>query len=308
VKPLDFLIIGAQKCATTTLFEHLRGHPDIHMPLEKEVPFFSGDDYSDGAWPDYAAQYFGSADKRLWGKATPQYLCDRRAPERIKALMPGVKLVVILRDPIDRTWSHYQMGRRRETEPRDFDTAVRQLLQEGALNAGRHRPVPTHAEGYESEGDFYVAWSEYGRMLERYARLFGPEQILVLFAEDLRADAAGTLDRLLEFIGLSPGYRPEALDEVLHRGGGSNRIPHGLRVWLRERRAIYRIWQLLPDERRGRLRFLYEQWNVSRSPAPPRRMSEWTEAALRKHFAEDIARLANLSVRLPPWFDNYVRS
>ncbi len=308
MKPLDFLIIGAQKCATTTLFEHLRGHPRINMPLEKEVPFFSGPDYCESGWSDYAHKYFGDADERLWGKATPQYLCDAAAPERIWALMPAVKLVVILRDPIDRTWSHYQMGRRRSTESRDFDTAVSELLGPAGLTAGRHGSVPTHAQGYESEGDFYVAWSEYGRMLQRYAALFGPDQLLVLFAEDLRDDAPGTLDSLLGFIGLAPGYRPENLHQVIHQGGGSNRIPHGLRVWLRQRKAIYRLWNLLPEARRGRLRFLYEQWNVRREPAPPRRMSEHTESLLRRHFADDLARLADLSLRLPPWVDRYARN
>lgn len=305
MKPLDFLVIGAQKCATTTLFEHLKGHSKISMPLEKEVPFFSGDNYCPTAWPNYAERYFGSDDGRLWGKATPQYLSDVRAPERIKSLMPATKLVAILRDPIDRTWSHYQMGRRRETESRDFDTTMAELLREEALVAGRAGSVPTHAHGYESEGDFYLAWSEYGRMLQRYVELFGPEQVLVLYTEELRADAAGTLDRLLEFLGLAPGYRPDNLDAVIHQGGGSSRIPHSLRVWLRGRRGLYRLWKMLPESRRGRLRFVYEQWNVRRGAAPGQRMSAQTEAALKQHFANDLLQLAGLPLQRPPWLDRY---
>ena len=306
MKALDFLIIGAQKCATTTLFENLRGHPRINMPLEKEVPFFSGLDYCRSDWSGYSRQYFGEEDDRLWGKATPQYLCDADAPERIKSMMPAVKLVVILRDPIDRSWSHYQMGKRRNTEFRDFDTAVGELLRPDGLVAGREGIVPTHAQGYESEGDYYVAWSEYGRMLKRYAALFEPDQLLVLFTEDLREDAAGTLDKLLEFIGLEPGYRPESFSQVIHQGGGSNRIPHGLRVWLRQRGTVYRLWNLLPESRRGRLRFLYEQWNVRREPASPRLMSEQTESALRRHFAQDLSMLTDLALGLPPWVDEYM--
>ena len=332
MKKLDFLIIGAQKCATTTLFEHLRGHPAINMPLEKEVPFFTRADYCVNAWSGYAQRYFGAEDGRLWGKATPQYLCDGSAPERIKALMPAVKLVVILRDPIDRTWSHYQMGRRRGTESRDFDTAVSQLLGEEQLAAARAGSAPTHAGGYESEGDFYVAWSEYGRMLQRYTTLFGPQQLLILFAEDLRENAAGTLDRLLAFIGLEPGFRPGNLNQVIHRGGGNSRIPLRWRVWLRQRQGVYRLWQLLPEARRGRLRFLYEQWNVRREPGrrepgrrepgrrepgrqqpgspdagQPQRMSASTESALRRHFADDLASLAEQQIQLPPWTGNYAQ-
>lgn len=305
MKPLDFLIVGAQKCATTSLFEHLRSHPDISMPLQKEVPFFTSEACGESDWDEYAQRHFRNDGEKLRGKATPQYLCDEHAPERIQALMPDVKIIAILRDPIDRTWSHYQMGRRRETEPRDFDAAINELLGEAELARGRGASAPTHASGYESEGDFYVTWSEYGRMVKRYVDVFGPEQVLVLFSEDLRTDAAGTLDRLLEFIGLAPGYRPPTLEQVIHRGGGSKRVPHALRVWLRERRLLYRLWQCLPDERRGRLRFLYEQWNVRRGPAPERRMSEATESALRRHFAADLAELAALPVAAPPWLEQY---
>ena len=77
MKSLDFLIIGAQKCATTTLFEHLRSHPRIAMPLEKEVPFFTGDDCSTESWQAFAQDQFGCGQEhKLWGKASPQYMSD----------------------------------------------------------------------------------------------------------------------------------------------------------------------------------------------------------------------------------------
>ena len=100
MKDLDFLIIGAQKCATTTLFEHLRQHPGIHMPLEKEVPFFTGPECDAAGWASFSDRHFGPPDGRLRGKATPQYMCDPDAAQRIHRLMPGVKLVAILRDEI----------------------------------------------------------------------------------------------------------------------------------------------------------------------------------------------------------------
>lgn len=308
MKDLDFLIIGAQKCATTTLFEHLRAHPGINMPLEKEVPFFTGDDSSRPSWKTFAATHFGAEDGRLWGKATPQYMCDSGTAERIRAMMPGVKLVAILRDPIERTWSHYQMGRRRETEPRDFDGAVAELLDEQALQKNRELPVPTHSEGFESESAFYVAWSEYGRILRHYAGLFGPQQLLVLYTEELEADPAGTLDRLLQFIGLEPGFRPDTLGQVIHKGGGSNRIPHSVRVWLRERRSLYSLWQLLPESRRGRLRFLFEQWNVRKQAATQDTIPASARKALQRHYGGDLNSLLSLPVNPPPWADRYLQA
>ncbi len=305
MKNLDFLIIGAQKCATTTLFEHLRAHPDILMPLEKEVPFFTGEDCTAGAWEAFAQTHFGGAEDRLWGKATPQYMCDIATADRIHAHMPAVKLVAILRDPVERTWSHYQMGRRRDTEARDFEAAVKDLLCEETLHASRNRPAPTHAEGFEPESDFYVAWSEYGRILRHYSRLFGPEQLLVLYTEDLESDPEGTLDRLLTFIGLAPGFRPDTLGKVIHKGGGGNRIPHSLRVWLRQRGPLYRLWQRLPESRRGRLRFLYEQWNVRKEATPKEAIPATARAALEQHYACDLKELFRLPIEPPPWADRY---
>ncbi len=306
MKPLDFLIIGAQKCATTTLFEHLRAHPDIAMPLEKEVPFFTGDDCSAEAWERFCEQHFANSGSRLRGKATPQYMCDPSAAEQIHRLMPNTRLIAILRDPVERTWSHYQMGLRRATEHREFDQAVNELLTPEQVARGRSLPVPQHHEGFEPESDFYVSWSEYGRVLSSYAEIFGEDQLLVLYTEQLESDPAGTLDRILSFIGLEPGFRPSTLGQVIHQGGGSNKIPHGLRVWLRERQWLYRLWQRVPAAQQGALRFRYEQWNVrkQRAGAAPT-IPASARAALTAHFANDLARLRDLPVDAPPWADRY---
>jgi len=308
VKPLDFLIIGAQKCATTTLFEHLRSHPRIAMPLEKEVPFFTGDDCSQESWQDFALDQFGQEqEQKLWGKASPQYMSDPNAAARIQKLMPDIKLVAILRDPIQRTWSHFRMGQRRDTEHREFSEAIASLLATTGNSAGNSPVLPDHAEGYQSEADFYVAWSEYGRILKDFTACFDPGQLLVLYTEELESDPAATLDRLLEFIGLPVGFRPSTLGEVIHRGGASNRIPHSVRSWLRERKLLFRLWQLLPDAQRGRLRFQYEQWNI-RKNGNPMSLPDKLHDQLRKHYGEDIRSLLSLPIASPPWADRYLGS
>lgn len=311
MKPLDFLIVGAQKCATTALFEHLRSHPDIAMPLEKEVPFFTRQDCSQKSWEAFANEQFGAGQQnKLWAKASPQYMSDPAVPARIKKLMPDVKLVAILRNPMDRTWSHFQMGRRRDTEHREFAQAIEALLTEGALHSGRSLPVPEHTEGYESEADFYIAWSEYGRILAQFTASFDPKQLLVLYTEDLENEPEETLDRLLDFIGLPTGFRPATLGEVIHRGGGSNkRIPHSVREWLRNRKILYRLWQSVPEARRGRLRFQYEQWNIRRngnSQGNAMLLPEDLHEQLRRHYAADIESLLSLPIAPPPWLDRYL--
>jgi hypothetical protein len=310
VKPLDFIIVGAQKCATTAVFEHLRSHPDIAMPLEKEVPFFTGQDCSQKSWEAFANEQFGAEQQnKLWAKASPQYMSDPDVPARIKELMPDVKLVAILRDPMERTWSHFQMGRRRDTEHREFAQAIEALLTKEALHSGRSLPVPEHTEGYESEADFYIAWSEYGRILTEFTASFDPKQLLVLYTEDLENEPEETLDRLLEFIGLPTGFRPATLGEIIHRGGSSKRIPHSVREWLRNRKMLYQLWQRVPEARRGRLRFQYEQWNIRRngnSQGNAMLLSEDLQEQLRRHYSADIDALLSLPIAPPPWIDRYL--
>jgi hypothetical protein len=311
VKPLDFLIVGAQKCATTALFEHLRGHPDIAMPLEKEVPFFTGQNCTPQSWQAFANEQFGAGQQsKLWAKASPQYMSDPDVPARIKELMPDVKLVAILRDPIARTGSHFQMARRRDTEHREFAQVIEALLTDEALQSGRSLPVPEHTGGYESEADFYVAWSEYGRILTGFTACFDPKQILVLYTEELENEPEATLDRLLEFIGLPTGFRPTTLGEVIHRGGGSNkRIPQSVREWLRNRKILYRLWQLVPEARRGRLRFQYEQWNIRRNghtQGNAMLLPEGLQEQLCRHYSADIGSLLSLPIAPPPWLDRYL--
>ena len=309
VKNLDFLIIGAQKCATTALHELLRNHPDIAMPLEKEVPFFTGAEQSEQAWQSFASDQFGVQNShKLWGKASPQYMCDPMVPARIGALMPSVKLVAILRDPIDRTLSHFRMGQRRETESRTFPEAVRPLLGQDKPDRAELSPVPDHATGYQSEAEFYVAWSEYGRSLAAYLQHFKSEQLLILYTEDLEQKPEATLDRLLEYIGLPQGYRPGSLGSVVHGGGTAKRIPNSVRYWLRRRRAVSRLWALLPEKQRGRLRFQYEQWNI-RKESNQEPVPDSLRKQLSAHYAADLRTLMSLplSISPPPWLDRYER-
>lgn len=305
MKTLDFMIIGAQKCATTTLFEHLRSHPQIAMPLEKEVPFFTSSDCSSHAWQSYAeTQFAGAREAQLWGKATPQYMCDPLAAARIKHFMPTVKLVAILRDPIERTLSHYKMGKRRDTETRAFEEAIPALLDPGHIRNAAIQAMPNHEQGYQSEGDFYVSWSEYGRVLNNFSEHFPTSQLLVLYAEDLQEKPEETLDCLLKFIGLEPGFRPSTLGKVIHRGGSKKRIPQSVRQRFREQKLLYRLWQLIPETRRGQLRFRYEQWNIAKQEAQ-QVVPEPLRDALREHYARDIEQLLTLPVAIPPWAARY---
>jgi len=224
--------------------------------------------------------------------------------------MPNVKLVAILRDPIDRTRSHYQMGKRRETEQRSFAEAIKPLI-DSRIDSTENPPVyvPDHTEGYQSEEQFYVSWSEYGRVLSEFSKHFSADQILILYTEDLESKPQETLDRLLEFIGLSTGFCPPSLGKIIHRGGSKKRIPQSVREWFRQRSFIYWLWQCLPKEQQGHLRFKYEQWNIQKK-VEKESLPDPLLNTLREHYGEDLQLLLNLpmasSLTQPPWIGRYL--
>ena len=306
MKDLDFVVIGAQKCATTTLFELLRQHPEVNMPIEKEVPFFTGEDCSPESWHQFAERYFAPGSGRLWGKASPQYMANADVPARLAALMPQVKMVAVLRDPIDRCRSHYRMSLRRNTETRSFAAAIESCLHPLTLAMARAERAPSHALGYESESQFYLAWSEYGRVLRGYRAHFPAEQLLVVYLEDLEKNPESVLEQVLRFLDLDADFKPRGLGDIMHAGGGGNRIPSGVRHTIRNLAPISALWSLVPPQQQGRIRFLYERWNTRKTkealPLPPA-----LEAELREHFANDLAFLDHIDVPTPPWADQYRR-
>lgn len=305
MKPLDFVIIGAQKSATTALFKYLEGHPDIEMPAAKEAPFFTADHEVDEDWQAYVDTQFTDSSK-LWGKATPQYMGDYRVPERLAKHCPEAKLIAILRDPIDRAYSHFQMGQRRDTESRGFDQVVLEELQPQKLVNARLGVPPLHEMGYVSEGEYYFVWGEYGRILENYLLHFPRSQLLVLTTAEIKQQPAETLDKVLDFIGADTGYRPEVLGQVIHKGGKQSIIPTSLPRRIVNLPILKQCWQAVPDASKHAVRYWFEQLNVRKGPEKSeQQMSAQTEQKLVAHYKADIERLNQLFELDLPWRDKY---
>ncbi len=140
---LDFIVIGAQKSGTTSLFEYMRKHPELCLPVAKEVPYFSNDVRYRDDWEAYLRKAFPFSDPhRRWGTVTPQYMYGgllhrERQPDRspgesdvrtvpllIRERLPDVRLIAILRDPVARARSHHAMTLLNGWETRPFDQAV----------------------------------------------------------------------------------------------------------------------------------------------------------------------------------------
>ena len=194
-----FLIAGVQKGGTTALFDYLGEEPGLSLSTPKEVHFFD-DEAQDWAAPDYERYHahFAAPDRRLRGEATPIYLYWPNALERICAYNPAMRFVVMLRDPVERAWSHWRMEYARGAEQAPFAWCVR----EGRLRLFDAEPWGVHREFSYVERGFY------GEQLGRLFELFPREQALVLRAEDLRRDPAAILAQVRRFLGLPKGSAP----------------------------------------------------------------------------------------------------
>ncbi|MBK1649288.1 sulfotransferase family protein [Rhabdochromatium marinum] len=308
-KPLDFVIIGAQKSGTTSLFRYLEKHPQLFMPPEKELPFFSRDDLFQAGWPTLVAEHFSAArPEQLWGTASPQYLADPRVPARLHAANPHLRLIALLRNPIDRAFSHFTMSLRRGMEKRDFAQAANELLTPEALARDRNAIPPDYAEGYAQANAevtrYYFVWSEYARALKRFLDQFPPEQLLVLFMEDMQREPQASIDAVLHFLGLPADYQPSNLGKVYHKGGGRQLIPNAWREALKRNGAFRTVWDRVPPRTRGMINYWYDQLNVRKSKAAAAEaLTVQTRQQLAEHFAADVRQIEILIGRPVPWTD-----
>jgi len=196
----DFLIIGAQKAGTTALYAYLRWHPDITGPSFKEVSFFDRHYANGERW--YRA-HLPVKRRALVGEASPSYLFHPLAPERVKQMLPNARLVALLRDPVERAFSHYQhevaLGRERlsfedaiDREDERMDGEIERMMRDPAYFS------------YAWWNYTYASRGMYAEQLERWYDAFPREQLLVLLTEELASDTAGAYRRVLDFLGAPP--------------------------------------------------------------------------------------------------------
>lgn len=207
----DFLIVGAQRSGTTTLYRALDPHPAVEFPrLTKGVHWFDVEYHRPPAWYrsnfalratiDRASRTAG--EPVVVGEAAPYYGFHPFAPARIAEQLPNVKLVMILRDPVTRAWSQFHHERARGWEPlEDFEAAVEAepARLAGAESVLAGRPGRHLAHQHQS----YVARGRYSEQIQRLWAAVGRERTLVLYTDDLEQRPAPTLDRLHDFLGIS---------------------------------------------------------------------------------------------------------
>lgn len=200
-RPLpDFLIIGAQKAGTTSLYEYLKQHPALQSNITaKEVHFFD-EQYDKGlAW--YRSNFPAKEEGKLYYEASPYYLFHPVAPERVAGDLPDAKLIALLRNPIDRAYSSYQHQVRAGRETLSFEEAVEKETERLEGEEAKIIADPNYLS-YNHRKFSYVARGKYIDQIKNWNRYFKKEQMLILESEAFWQDPDATFDEIFNFLGI----------------------------------------------------------------------------------------------------------
>ncbi len=284
----NFFIVGAAKAGTTSLYSWLKAHPLVYMPSLKEPYFFGTHVSPKMGFPGqryrslerYLSLFAGARNHLAIGEASTSYLWDPDAPRQIKDFCKDARIIILLRDPVDRAFSHYLMDIRNGLQPLPFYEA----LIDDYYNSSK----------LFGEGHLYVELGLYSEQVKRYLQTFGRDQILILLFPDLRRDPAKVLKRTLDFLGLPEDSMPwdQTLEVKNPFSLPRNRLTRWILRWLLRMMAIGAIEplvELIPPQVRS---FVYSKILLRPAPKPPRD-SRGVDFLLQ-FYDEDVTKLEDI--------------
>jgi hypothetical protein len=225
IEKLDFIIAGAQKSGTTALHYFLQKHPQITLGDQQEMHFFDTDEFFARDPVDYEPlhRHFSSVARSVVaGECTPHYLHYRPALERIWNYNPTIKLLILLRNPVDRAFAHWNMQRFKGRETLDFLAAVK-------AEKSRTLKDPLQARRFS-----YTTRGFYSEQLERVFKFFPRAQVKLIKFELFRDDNCETLKSVFEFLGVKPLRSIRSKDR--------NVVPYEREITAAEREYLYAVF------------------------------------------------------------------
>jgi hypothetical protein len=303
----NFLIIGSGKGGTSALYRYLKQHPQIYMSPVKEPRFFA----FEGATLDfvgpgdkktinrttitsleaYRSLFEEVKNEKAIGEASPLYLYMPKAPERIQHYIPNAKLIAILRNPVDRAYSHFLHLIRDGHEPlTDFSQALREEKTRIQKNWAPHWY-------YQERGFYYV-------QLKRYFDLFEQHQLKVYLYEDLRDNPIGLIENIFQFLEVDDTFVPDISVKYNVSGIPQNKGLHSLYKFLKNPSMVKSMFRpFLPKKLRQQLHQNIlnnpQNWNLIKPKLSPEVRSELMEV-----YREDILNLQKLIQRdLSAWLE-----
>lgn len=280
----SFYIVGAVKCGTTSLYMNLKKHPQVFMPEIKEPGFFAHSLnpvprnleklYCPGDLTEYQRLYEGCSNYRAVGDASPSYLWDEDAARRIYAANPQARIIIMLRDPVERAYSHYLMKIHEGVEQRPFMEALKK----------DYAKVP---KDWWKSG-LYVDLGLYYEAVKRYLEIFGREQVRIFCFEEFTRNPEAVLSRIASHIGVDPELIDLSETREVHNPYRRAR----LRLLLRAGKFVFnrRLRHfLIPASIRKKLASSPLLFNMKKPPQTPD-----TRLFLQQIYAADLDRLEDL--------------
>jgi hypothetical protein len=228
----DFLILGAQRGGTTSLFRYLEQHPEVIGSSRKEIHYF---DYQFNRGSCWYRGHFplkmrpGVASSKT-GEASPYYLACPQAPRRAFVTVPQARLIVLLRNPIERAWSHYRMAIGQKTETLSFEEAL-QAEPERLRGEYEKLCADDNYYSYAYHRHSYLGRGIYLPQLRDWLKYFPKEQMLLLKSEDFYANPAAVYGEVCRFIGVRE-WQPNQFDKF--NAQGNREMKPETRQWMRD--------------------------------------------------------------------------
>lgn len=296
----NFLVIGAAKAGTTSLYRYLKQHPQIFMSPHKEPRFFALEGQSlDFKGPGdmtrfnfctditaYQSLFERVTNEQAIGEVSPWYLYVPQSVERIKHHIPNAKLIAILRDPVDRAYSNYLHALREELEPLDdFESAME-------AEAERIEQNWSYRWHYKQKGFYYP-------QIKRYLDVFDKEQLRVYLFEDFKSDPSGVLRDIFDFLGVDEGFTVDTSEKFNVAGLPKNKFLDGILT----RRNFFTpvISKIIPSRQ---VRASFKSALKSYNTQPKAELSRSVRLRYIKEYREDILKLQDLLQRdLSEWMN-----
>lgn len=226
IDKLDFIIAGAQKSGTTALHYFLQKHPRITLGDQQEIHFFDNDElFAKPVDYELLHRHFPPVKEgAIAGDCTPSYLYHKPAMERIWNYNPQIKLIILLRNPVERAFAHWNMQRFKQREPLDFLEAIK----------AENDRIKQASTPVEARRVAYIDRGRYSEQLERVFKFFPKGHIKLIKFEDFQRDNRAVIDGVVQFLGLKPLRTIRRKDR--------NVVPYERAMRADERKSLYAIF------------------------------------------------------------------
>jgi len=287
IKP-NFFIIGAPRSGTTSLYEYLKQVPEIYLSPIKEPYYFCRilvpDDHFLKPLRD-ETKYFQLFDnvknEKIVGEGTTHYLADPEAARLIHEISPNAKILISLRDPIERTFSHYLLRRTANYTSSTFHELVKRELNEGVEKI---------------DPDFMIKYGLYSENVKKFKKIFGSKNVKIIIFEEWKSDIENTIKNILDFLNVK--YVADELDTKRHNEFIGKKIPRGKisKNILKNKSAISIAKKIIPKF--GRM-YLDDKILTKEETKPI--MQTDSRNALINFYKNDVKELEQFLGRKLPW-------